>query len=54
VRMKFTPRLAHFVSLSTPSPGATPAARRSRFRGVPGLACRGFMRCGARASVLED
>jgi len=29
-----TPKLAHFVSLSTPLQGATPAARRSRFRGV--------------------
>ncbi|MBB3178280.1 hypothetical protein FHW64_002691 [Variovorax sp. Sphag1AA] len=42
--MKLTPRLAHFVSLSTPSPGATPAARQSRFRGVPGFACTSFMR----------
>jgi tungstate transport system substrate-binding protein len=29
-----TPMLAHFVWPHTPSPGATPAARQSRFRGV--------------------
>jgi len=34
--MKYSPRLAHFVWPLTPSPGATPAARQSRFRGAPG------------------
>jgi nicotinate-nucleotide pyrophosphorylase (carboxylating) len=33
---RLTPRLAHFVWPPTPSPGATPPARQSRFRGVPG------------------
>jgi hypothetical protein len=32
-----TPSLAHFVWLCTPSPGATPADRESRIRGVPRL-----------------
>ena len=32
--MKLSPRLAHFVWPPPPSPGATPAARLSRFRGV--------------------
>ncbi|KAI1691941.1 ATP-grasp domain-containing protein [Ditylenchus destructor] len=30
------PGFAHFVSLRHPPPGATPAARQGRFRGVPG------------------
>jgi len=40
--MTLTPRLAHFVSLSTPFQGAIPAARPSRFRGIlrMGLAAR--------------
>jgi hypothetical protein len=32
-----TPRLAHFVWPPTPLQGATPAGRRSRFRGVSRL-----------------
>jgi len=33
--MKHTPRLAHFVWPPTPLQGAIPAARQSRFRGIP-------------------
>jgi len=35
--LALSPRLAHFVSPPTASPGATPEAQRSRFRGVSGL-----------------
>ena len=42
--MTLAPTLAHFVSLRNPLPGATPAARRSRFRGVPGLIHNDFVR----------
>jgi hypothetical protein len=41
--MAFTPSLAHFVWLCTPSPGARPAARQSRFRGRPEPGCASFM-----------
>ena len=47
-KTKYTPRLAHFVSLSTPLQGATPAARRSRFRGVS----RGGLAAGAAAVAV--
>ena len=57
--MKFTPRLARLVWPPTPSPGATPAGRRSRFRGVPrrGLASpAGLFRASrvARSAMGQD
>ena len=38
--MKYSPSLAHFVWLCTPSPEAMPVARQSRFHGMPGIGRR--------------
>jgi hypothetical protein len=53
--MKLTPRLAHLVWPPTPSPGAIPAARRSRFRGISGarLASPAGATSGAVRAVLR-
>jgi len=52
--MKLTPSLAHFVWLCTPSPGAIPVARRSRFHGILGLGRASFMRRGSLGSAVEQ
>jgi len=53
MRNKPTPSLAHFAWLLHPLKGATPAARQSRFRGVPRLGCASACACHLESNSVE-